>query len=148
MTTELRQIIGTVKTLRGKPWGNAKIEFELLSDPAYGAETLWARGKRTWRALPTGELPDNVYLATPPTEAWQYRMTIENNRPIAFWLGRGDGSELTLDELFDLAGIPGTEPGPITLRTNEIVPVTGETVLVNDRFRVTGDAVQELVDEE
>jgi hypothetical protein len=36
----------------------------------------------------------------------------------------------------------------MTVRTNEIVPVTGETVLVNDRFRVTGDAVQELVDGE
>jgi hypothetical protein len=107
-----RQVTGFIYNSNGTPRPNAEIAVRLLTDPATDDNLAYGvRFTRFYRTGPDGSIPDNLTLATPPTGAYRWRMRIEKNDPFEFFLERGDGSPISIDEIITLAGLAGSEAG-------------------------------------
>jgi hypothetical protein len=107
-----REITGIVRRAAGgEPWPRARVLFRLLSDPATRAEEILPVSSRVFYSLADGSLPEDCALETPDEDAWEYELIIGSNEPLRFFLERGDGSPLTIDQVIALADVPGSEAG-------------------------------------
>jgi hypothetical protein len=103
-----RIITGTLYKHSGEAWANARLDFTLITDTAIRpgeALPVWSRTVYTTSA---GAIPAGVSLEVPATDAWRYRLKIESNTTLEFYLT--DGPPITIDEVVILAGQGGSEP--------------------------------------
>jgi hypothetical protein len=103
-----RIVTGTLYKHSGEAWANARLDFTLITDTAIRpgeALPVWSRTVYTTSA---GAIPAGVSLEVPATDAWRYRLKIESNTTLEFYLT--DGPPITIDEMVILAGQGGSEP--------------------------------------
>jgi hypothetical protein len=85
------------------------VNIRLLTDPATQAGEVFPTLTVTFHTAVDGSVPNGVFVATPDSDAWRYRVSIHGNSPFEVYLaGTGD---ISLDDLIALAGIQGTEAG-------------------------------------
>jgi hypothetical protein len=104
-----RAITGTLYRHSGAEGDNAKLTWTLLTDTATRpgeALPVWSRVIRTDA---DGAIPAGFTLEVPDTGAWLYRLKIESNTALDFYLE--DGAALMIDEIVTLAGQAGSEAG-------------------------------------
>lgn len=107
-----RTITGTIYKFDGEtPWASARLVFSLLTDTASGAAAVWPVWPKTVYAGADGTIPAGTELDTPPSGSWLYRLKIEENTPLDFYLEQGDGSDLTVADIVTLAGATGSSAG-------------------------------------
>lgn len=107
-----RQITGTIYKFDGlTPWAGARLVFSLLTDTATGSDAAWPVWSKTVQAGSDGTIPDGTLLDTPPTGSWLYRLRIEENTPLDFYLSQGDGSAVSVSDIVTLAGGTGSSAG-------------------------------------
>jgi len=105
-----RTITGKILFHDGEPWANAKLTFTLLTDTAARPGEALPVWSKVYHTLSNGDLPAGVTLEVPPTGAFLYRLKVEENAPIDFYLQAG--AALTIDEVVALGGQPGTDGTP------------------------------------
>lgn len=107
-----REINGTIYKFDGlTPWAGARLVFSLLADTAAGNDAVWPKWAKTVQAGADGTIPAGLELDTPPTGSWLYRLKIEENTPLDFYLSQGDGSALSVSDIVTLAGATGSSAG-------------------------------------
>lgn len=106
-----REVTGTIYKFDGQPWAGARLVFSLLTDTATGAGAAWPMWSKTICTGNDGTIPTGTELDTPPTGSWLYRLRIEENAPLDFYLEQGDGSALTIADIVELANQAGSAAG-------------------------------------
>jgi hypothetical protein len=107
-----RLLTGIIRRPDGAPWPNARLWLRLKSDPALLDSTLHALSEQAIRTESDGSIPaGGLLLATPASGAWLWELQVEKNTAVSALVERGDGSAVTVDGFYTLAGLAGAEAG-------------------------------------